>query len=73
MANSTKKKRPELGRHPKGFWFKKYKGRFYCFYKLAVDPNGAFSIEKWRHDREYVDKGPKPRLRSDGRAKLYSR
>lgn len=60
MADSTKKKRPELGRHPRGYWYKKYQGRFYYFFKLEDDQNGSFSKEKWNHDKFYIDQGLEP-------------
>lgn len=60
MADSTKKKRPELGRHPRGYWYKKYQKRFYYFYKCDDDPDGAYSKEKWQHDKLFIDQGQEP-------------
>ncbi|HBE70981.1 MAG TPA: integrase [Planctomycetaceae bacterium] len=60
MAQSTTRKRPELGRHPRGYWYKKYKGRFYYFYRCDADPDATFSIEKWRHDKQYLDSDREP-------------
>lgn len=60
MADSTKKKRLELGRHKRGYWYKKHQGRFYYFYKCDEDPNGAFSLEKWKHDKFFIDQGQLP-------------
>ncbi|MEM7559692.1 MAG: tyrosine-type recombinase/integrase [Planctomycetota bacterium] len=60
MPKSTERRRPELGRHAKGLWYKKYRGRFYYFYRCDDDPEGAFSIEKWRHDKLFIDEGQEP-------------
>lgn len=63
MAQSTKKskKRPEISRHKTGLWYKYYKGQFYYFYRWdGDDPEGLFSKDKWRHDKEYLDRGQVP-------------
>ena len=60
MPKSTERKRLELGRHARGLWYKKYQGRFYYFYRCDDDPDGAFSKEKWRHDKHFIDQGQEP-------------
>ncbi|MFN3192681.1 MAG: tyrosine-type recombinase/integrase [Aureliella sp.] len=61
MANSKQKaRRPELGRHKRGLWYKKFQGRFYYFYRCDDDPDGMFSKEKWRHDKHFLEQGKEP-------------
>lgn len=60
MADSTTASRARnrskfpLGKHSRGYWYKKVGKRFFYFEKLDADPDGKNSLRQWLDEREHI-------------------
>lgn len=50
-----------LGRHSKGLWVKKVRGRFYYFGRIEDDPDGQKALATWLEQKDDIFFGRKPR------------
>ena len=55
-----------LGKHPKGYWCKRIKGKLNYFGKIADDPDGAAALERYLSVKDDLLAGRKPRDHRSG-------
>ncbi len=54
-----------LGKHPRGYWCKKVRGKLHYFGRIESDPDGQKALEQWLNQKDDLLAGRTPRVPGD--------